>query len=86
MGMIGGWESTGFGARLKAIREAAGLSQRQLATAAGCHVITVSKLERGAQEPAWPLVRKLRDALGVSLEDFEPAKKRKGRASDESPR
>ena len=70
MSKIGGWEPTGFAARLKALREAAGLSQPELAEKAGCHKITVSKLERGEQEPAWPLVLSLCKALGVTCEAF----------------
>jgi len=40
----GGWPATGFAARLRAVREQAGLSQRQLAERAGCNVFTLSKL------------------------------------------
>jgi transcriptional regulator with XRE-family HTH domain len=64
----GGWPATGFGARLKAERERAALSQRELAERAGCHYMTISELERGTQEPAWPLVLALAKALGVSCE------------------
>jgi DNA-binding XRE family transcriptional regulator len=70
MSKIGGWESTGFGPRLKALREAAGLSQLDLAVKAGCHKITLSKLEQGKQEPAWPLVLAICKALGVTCEAF----------------
>jgi transcriptional regulator with XRE-family HTH domain len=67
----GGWPSTGFAERLKAHREQAGLSQRELAERVGCHYMTISLLERGTQEPAWPLVRALARALGVSCSAFE---------------
>jgi transcriptional regulator with XRE-family HTH domain len=90
MTRVGGWPSTGFAARLKALRQQAGLTQRELAGRAGCHHLTVSVLERAGQEPAWPLVLALAEALGVSCEDFrggarEPAGKpaassRKGKA------
>jgi transcriptional regulator with XRE-family HTH domain len=66
------WDSTGFGERLKTIREAARQSQQQLADATGVDVMTVSRLERGAQEPAWPLVLAICDSLGVSTEEFRP--------------
>jgi transcriptional regulator with XRE-family HTH domain len=56
---------------LKATREQAGLSQRELAERAGAHYMTVSKVERGAIEPAWPLVLALARALGVSVAAFE---------------
>jgi transcriptional regulator with XRE-family HTH domain len=66
----GGWPPTGFGRRLQVLREAAGLSQQELAAAAGCHLMTISKLERGVQEPAWPLVLALARALGVACTEF----------------
>jgi transcriptional regulator with XRE-family HTH domain len=64
----GGWPSTGFAGRLREERERAGLSQRQLAERVGCHYMTISMLERGTQEPAWPLVLAIADALGLTCE------------------
>jgi len=72
-GEQGVWKPTGFGEILRRIRDERGLSQQALADAAGCHVITISKLERGRQEPAWPLVLLLAKALGVGVEAFAPA-------------
>lgn len=66
----GGWPASGFGGRLRTLREGAGLSQQQLADQAGCHRFTVAKLERAEQEPAWPLVLALAEALGVTCEAF----------------
>jgi transcriptional regulator with XRE-family HTH domain len=66
----GGWPESGFGQRLKTVREEKGLSQAQLAERAGCHFFTISKLERGEQEPAWPLVIALAAALGVDCTAF----------------
>jgi transcriptional regulator with XRE-family HTH domain len=63
---------TGFGGRLRALREAAGLAQERLAQRAGCSVGTLSKLERGSQEPYWPLVLMLAKALGARPNDFVP--------------
>jgi transcriptional regulator with XRE-family HTH domain len=71
----GGWPDTGFGQQLKTIREAKGLSQAQLAEKAGCHHFTISKLERGEQEPAWPLVIALASALGVDCMAFQSGEK-----------
>jgi transcriptional regulator with XRE-family HTH domain len=68
---IGGWPPTGFGGRLRALRERAGLTQRELADKAGCNPFTVAKLEGGFQEPAWPLVLALARALGVSCAAFD---------------
>lgn len=73
----GGWPESGFGPRLQELREAAGLSQGDLAERCGCHQMTISKLERGAQEPAWPLVLALCAALGVPCTAFtQPAAER----------
>src|SRR5260370_7419549 len=66
----GDFPESGFGGRLKAVREGAGVSQEELARRAGCSTFTVSRLERGAQEPNWPLVLALARALGVSCEAF----------------
>jgi hypothetical protein len=41
--------------------------------------MTVAKLERGVQEPAWPLVLALAKALGVTCEAFN------GEAASEAP-
>jgi transcriptional regulator with XRE-family HTH domain len=86
MGKRGGWPPSGFGGRLKAIREALGVSQAELAERVGAHVFTVSKLERGLHEPAWPLALALADALGVSVELFRVGKRagrpKKGGAQD----
>jgi DNA-binding XRE family transcriptional regulator len=46
------------------------LSHRELAERAECNVFSVNKLERGVQEPAWPLVLALAKALSVSTEEF----------------
>jgi transcriptional regulator with XRE-family HTH domain len=68
----GKWPETGFGERLKALREERGLSQNELAAKAGVHRFTVSKLERGTQEPAWPVVLAFCNAMGCEPNDFLP--------------
>jgi DNA-binding XRE family transcriptional regulator len=70
---MGDQAPSGFGPRLKQLREEAGLSQQDLAVKTPCSVFTVSKLERGTQEPAWPLVIAFCKALGVSCEAFQQA-------------
>lgn len=72
MTKLGGWESSGFGVRLRLLREATGLYQGQLAERAGTTQSTVAKLEAGTQEPAWPLVVALAEALGATPNDFLP--------------
>jgi DNA-binding XRE family transcriptional regulator len=63
-------QSTGFGRRLRALREAAGLSQAALAAQAGVSRNTVGNLEGDWNEPTWPLVLRLASVLGVSTEAF----------------
>ncbi|NEO31837.1 MAG: helix-turn-helix transcriptional regulator [Symploca sp. SIO3C6] len=57
---------------LKRLREAAGLSQQELATRIGVAVATISRWERGAS-PAMmsvPQMRALCKALGISFEEL----------------
>ena len=63
-------QPTGFGERLRALRAAAGLTQAELARVAGCAANTVARVERGEQEPVWPLVLGLAKALGVCVSAF----------------
>lgn len=63
-------QPTDFGKRLRSLRVAAGLTRRELAATAGVHRNTIAKLERGEQEPAWPVVLKLAQALGVACGAF----------------
>ena len=56
-----------FGAQLKALREAAGYTQEELATIAGLSVNAVSSLERGARRrPQVETVRALSAALDLT--------------------
>jgi DNA-binding XRE family transcriptional regulator len=59
-----------FGARLRALRLRAGLSQHKLAVLAGLTRDGLAKLEAGRGQPRWQTVQALADALGVSLDDF----------------
>ena len=65
--------ASGFGPRLKTVRESKGWSQKQLGEAAEVHPNTIAKLERSDQEPNWPLVLKLAKALGVDCTAFAGA-------------
>lgn len=71
-------KNTGFGPRLKLLREAAGLSQAVLAAKVGMNRFSLSKLELGSRQPTWSTVIDLADALGVSTEQFRD---KKGRAA-----
>jgi transcriptional regulator with XRE-family HTH domain len=61
---------TGFGARLRTLREAAGWTQKQLADAAGVSARGVAQWEQGQREPGWSSVVALCRALRVSCETF----------------
>jgi excisionase family DNA binding protein len=58
------------GRRLRALREAAGLSQLALATTSGLTHEELSRLERGGRAPSPETIRKLSLALGVPPERF----------------
>ena len=69
--MAGGWDdpTASFGGRLRRSREAAGLSQEELAERAGLTAQAVGALERGDRRHPYPeTVRRLADALGLSDE------------------
>ncbi len=61
-----------FAEALKRLREAAGLSQPELAERAGMNRFGIAKLEQGVREPSWSTVLALAKALGVSLDTFRP--------------
>lgn len=63
---------SGFGARLRDLREGQGLTQKELGEQVGMSAQAVARLEAGVNEPTWPTVRKLADALGVKPNDFLP--------------
>ncbi|MGH3308090.1 MAG: helix-turn-helix domain-containing protein, partial [Nocardioides sp.] len=63
-------EGQGFGSLLRALREAAGLSQEELAARAGLSSHAVSALERGARTRPYPhTIRSLADALDADDAD-----------------
>jgi transcriptional regulator with XRE-family HTH domain len=60
-----------IGRRLKALREAAGLTQQQLATRAGLSVSNLSQLEQGQKEdPRISTLIALAGAMGISVAAF----------------
>lgn len=54
-----------FGARLKAAREVAGISQAELSRRSGVHAVTISRLEAGGMDPSLSTVELLAEALGI---------------------
>src|SRR5262245_36077935 len=72
--------------RVKALREAAGLSQQALANAAGLSISVISQLEQGTKtDPRLSTMQALARALGVEVCDLAGARqpgeprRRKGR-------
>lgn len=61
---------TSFGQRLRAMREAAGLSAAQLGELAGMTAQSINKYERGAAEPMWAIVQRLAEALDAPTDRF----------------
>jgi transcriptional regulator with XRE-family HTH domain len=73
-----------MGNRLKSLRRGAGLTQPQLAEAAGVPLWTLRAWEQARRTPLFDAAVKLADALGVSLDELAgrptpaPRKKSKG--------
>jgi transcriptional regulator with XRE-family HTH domain len=59
-----------FPGRLRELREAAGLTQTQLAERVGVQRDAVARWEAGNREPLWSNVVALAESLGVSTEAF----------------
>lgn len=60
----------GVGARLKAVREHAGLSQRELARRAGVTNVTVSLIEQESHAPSLASLHRLLTAIPITMADF----------------
>ena len=63
-----------FGKKLRALREAAGMTQAALAMKAGVSREYVNKLEGGQYDPTLGLVQRLASALGVTWTAFDAGK------------
>lgn len=59
-----------FGARVRTMREQAGLSQEALADAAGVHRTYLSSVERGQRNISLANIQALADALGHSPDEL----------------
>ncbi|MEJ7790640.1 MAG: helix-turn-helix transcriptional regulator [Gaiellaceae bacterium] len=67
-----------FGAVLREKRQAAGISQEQLADRAGLHRTYVSLIERGKRTASIEVVRRVASALGVTMADLISATEKRG--------
>jgi transcriptional regulator with XRE-family HTH domain len=66
-----------FGVKLKVLREAAGMTQAQLAKASRLHLSVIFKIEQGLRrDPTWSTVQALAGALGVDFKVFADDSKR----------
>ncbi|MBL8867566.1 MAG: helix-turn-helix transcriptional regulator [Planctomycetia bacterium] len=63
-------KNTEFGRNLLRIRLEKGMTQKELADKAGLNTNALAKLERGVNEPGWPVVLAVCAALGVSCSAF----------------
>jgi transcriptional regulator with XRE-family HTH domain len=69
-----------LGQRLKRLREAAGLSQQDLAVRAGLSVSVVSQIEQGRKaDPRMTTVLFLAEALGVGVQELTGPRPRRKR-------
>lgn len=59
-----------MGDKLKAARQAAGMTQGQLAAAIGCTQRDISRWESCKVEPGVLTVKKMAQALGCSMDDI----------------
>jgi transcriptional regulator with XRE-family HTH domain len=86
---------TTFAEKIKRLREAAGLTQAQLAQGAGLSLGIVRDYEQSKKEPTLRSAFKLAEALGVSCEAFKdcldgspepvpPPKGKKGKAAGQA--
>lgn len=74
-----------FGSVVRGQRLSVGLSQQELAHRSGLHRTYVTDVERGARNPSLNSIKKLSDALGVSLSNLfnlVEALERQDRTSD----
>lgn len=67
----------GLAERLRAAREAAGLSQAQAGERAGLHQVSIAMFETDKRTPTVKVLIRLAEAYGVSVVDLLPPPKRK---------
>ncbi len=58
------------GARLKAVRESAGMSQRELAKRAGVTNVTISLIEQESHAPSLASLHRILNAIPISMAEF----------------
>jgi len=68
-----------MGLLLRQWRERRGLSLHDLAEQASVSYVTIVRIEQGQMSPTVKLLEKLADALGISLREFFPVERTRGR-------
>lgn len=63
--------ASGFGKQLTRLREAAGLSQYELAKRSKVTAQAISRIEKDEREPNWITILKFARALNVSVAEFD---------------
>ena len=67
-----------LGEAIRQLRNKRGLSQEDLAHAAGVTTGTVSTIERGNSNPPWGTVKRIAQALGVTIVELAKLSQRHG--------
>lgn len=65
-----------LGAAIRQLRAKHGVTQEDLAHDAGITTGTLSLIERGQSNPTWGTVKRIADALGISMSDLAKAANR----------
>ncbi len=68
-----------LGSAVRRLRAERGLTMEALAIRAGVTISTISQLERAKVEPGWMTVRRVAEALGMSLTEFGKAVEQEAR-------
>jgi transcriptional regulator with XRE-family HTH domain len=66
----------GLAAKLRAAREAAGLTQIQAGERSGVHHVSIAKFETDKSTPTLRVLYRLADAYGVDVADLLPTAKK----------
>ena len=64
-------DATTFGAKLKDLRKAVGMTQHDLAAKSGMTRSAIAKFETGEREPLLATAQRLAEALGVDCRAFQ---------------
>jgi transcriptional regulator with XRE-family HTH domain len=61
---------------IRALRDAQGTTQEDVAYAAGMTTSSYSRIERGLTNPAWTTVQRVADGLGITIVELAKAAER----------